>query len=222
MCWPSQAQSLAALEADHRGGAQERQRGAGGVVDLGGQRRAEEAVAEGEGRGLEVVPAGRAPRGRWRASRATAVAYQLRQLGVGLSGIGASGCCGRPSRCRPRGKLQEMTKRTLAALAGGHGDAGGERAVLGLQAHVARGARRVVVPLRAAGRGGRTPSRRRRGCRTTGRGSGGRCARRPSASVAMVRSPRSVGLQVGVGRGEVQARRCRPPARSVCSPLLAP
>ena len=43
---------LAALEADHRGGAQQRQRGARGVLISARQRRAEEAVAEGEGRAL--------------------------------------------------------------------------------------------------------------------------------------------------------------------------
>ena len=47
----------------------------------------------------------------------------------------------------PFGKLQEMTKRTFLRSAGRDGDARGERAVLGLQAHVPRGARLVVVPL---------------------------------------------------------------------------
>ena len=105
---------LAALEADHGRGAQERERGGGGVLDLGRQGRAEDAVAEGEGL------AGRARPSALSASRALASEFgPLSGVVVApgrrraCRGSAPSGLLRGPSRCRRCGKLQEMTKRTF-------------------------------------------------------------------------------------------------------------
>ena len=52
MCWPSQAQSSPSSSRMQVAVRSSASVAAGGVLDLGRQRRAEQAVAEGDGRGV--------------------------------------------------------------------------------------------------------------------------------------------------------------------------
>ena len=97
------APELAAFEADDGRGAQQRQRAGHGVDDLGRQRRAEQAVAEGEVAPLELVPAAKrlgAAGERIGPLRRVVVASTSASARPGIPARRA--CCGRPSRCRQR------------------------------------------------------------------------------------------------------------------------
>ena len=100
VCCPSQAQSSPPSRRIDRGGAQQRQRCRGRVLDRGRQGRSEQGVAEGGGAPLQVVPA---------LQRVAGAGVRVGPLGGVVVGpaaasrvrwTGRRACRGRPSRCR--------------------------------------------------------------------------------------------------------------------------
>ena len=147
------------------------------VDDLGRMRGAEQRIAKGGGRALELVPPPErlgAARPRIRPLRRIVVAPGRRLAGIfGIARLSAVEPVDRAERIVP-GDGEAHAR----LLAGRDANAPRERAVLRLLPHLGRRARIVVTPLASAVRPWRIPASSGSGCRTIGRARGSRHARR--------------------------------------------